>query len=199
VAQFTSSGAKNFTFKHSALGQYGELGLRLGLERTRSFAGYIALSAADRQRLVGAPPAGTALTWDDLAEVIDGRAARDGASAPTALPTPIATAYGLPEPDWSYEVGPVDDPMAGYTGPPVDTPWAGWQPDRSLVVTEALQHADLARLSTMFVGLPNLGVVRVEVDGATLSVHQELRCPVGTVEPGPPASRHSVRTTVTLA
>lgn len=198
VAQFTSSGAKNFTFKHSALGQYGELGLKLGLERSRSFAGYTALSAADRQRLVGAPPAGTALAWDDLGEVIDGRAARDGASTPTALPTPIATAYGLAAPDWSYEIGPVDDPMADYIGPPVDAPWAGWQPDRSLAVTEALQHADLARLSKMFVGLPNLGVVRVEVDGSTLSVHQELRCPVGSVEPGPPGSRHSVSTTVAL-
>lgn len=198
VAQFTSSGAKNFTFKHSALGQYGELGLRLGLERVRSFAGYTALSAADRQRLVGAPPAGTALAWDDLGEVIDGRAARDGASAPTALPTPIATAYGLPAPDWSYEIGPVDDPMADYTGPPVDAPWAGWQPDRSLATAEALQHADLARLSRMFVGLPNLGIVRVEVAGSTLSVHQELRCPVGSVEPGPPGSRHSVHTTVAL-
>lgn len=198
VAQFTSSGAKNFTFKHSALGQYGELGLRLGLERARSFAGYTALSAADRQRLVGAPPAGTALAWDDLGEVISGRSARDGASTPTALPTAVATAYGLPPPDWSYEIGPVDDPMADYTGPSVDAPWAGWQPDRSLAVTEALQHADLARLSKMFAGLPNLGVVRVEVDGSTLRVHQELRSPVGSVEPGPPGSRHSVSTTVTL-
>lgn len=198
IAQFTSSGAKNFTFKHSALGQYGELGLKLGLERTRAFAGYTALSAADRQRLVGAPPAGTALAWDDLGEVLDGRTARDGASTPTALPAPVATAYGLPPPEWSYEIGPVDDPMADFTGPPVDVPWSGWQPDRSLATTEALQHADLARLSKMFVGLPNLGIVWVEVAGSTLSVHQELRCPVGTVEPGPPGSRHSVNTTVAL-
>jgi hypothetical protein len=54
-------------------------------------------------------------------------------------------------------------------------------------------------MARMFVGLPQLAVVSFSVAGTALTVHHELRCPVGSVEPGPPgADRHVVRTEVAL-
>ena len=49
----------------------------------------------------------------------------------------------------------------------------------------ALQAADLERFARMFVGLPQLAVVTFSIAGSSVTVHQELRCPVGSVEPGP--------------
>lgn len=198
VAQLTSSGAKNFEFKHSALGQYGELALRLGLERSRAYTGYDQLSPADRQTMLGAPPAGSVLPWDDAGEVLLGRVVRDAVSEPTALPAAVAAAYGLAAPNWTYTIEPVDDPMATYAAPAIDAPWNGWDPTASLAVAAALQAADLERMSKMFVGLPNLGVVEFAVAAGSITVRQELRVPVGAAELAPPAARHQAKTAVTL-
>ena len=54
-----------------------------------------------------------------------GRVARDGVSKPTAIPTPVAEAYGLAAPGWTYTVEPVDDPMHDYAAQDVDRAVAG--------------------------------------------------------------------------
>lgn len=199
LAQLTASAAKNVEIKNTTISMFSELIMRLGLERARETAGYAALSAADKTKLLRPPPAGTVLAWDDTVDVLLGRIARDGAATPTAIPAAVATAYGLAAAGWTYRIEPVDDPMATFAAPTVDQPWAGWNPAKSLRMAEALQQADLERLARMFVGLPQLAVISFTLAGTRLTVNHELRCPVGHVEPGPPASdRHVLRTKVAL-
>jgi hypothetical protein len=112
------------------------------------------------------------------------------------MPTPVAEGYALPEPGWTYEIEPVDDPMRTYQAKTVDPPWPGWDPAKSLTMSEALQEADLERFARMFVGLPQLAVISFRLTGSSLTVFQELRCPVGSVEPSP--DLHVVDTEVVL-
>ena len=199
VAQLTASAAKNIEIKNAAISLFSELAMRLALERVRETSGFASLSNADRTKLLDAPPAATRLAWDDTVDVLLGRIAREGASTPTAMPTPVAEAYGLPAPGWTYVTEPVDDPMKTFAAPAVDPPWPGWDPAKSLRMTAALQEADLERFARVFVGLPQLAVVTFTIAGASVTVHHELRCPVGSIEPGSPATdRHVVRTEVTL-
>jgi hypothetical protein len=200
LAQFTSSAAKNLEAKNSAIGMFSELIMRLGIERIRPKSGFANLSAADRALLLAPLPPGTALAWDDAADVLSGRIARESETSPVTVATPVATAYGLAAPDWSYTVEPVDDPMHTYdAGLPLDEPWTGWDPVKSLRMATALQDADLERISRMFVGLPMVGLVRFAVSGPSVEVTQELRCAVGLVEPAPASARHVLRTRVVLS
>ena len=200
VAQLTASAAKNIEIKNAAISLFSELIMRLGLERGRETSGFASLSTIDRTKLLSAPPSGSVLAWDDTADVLLGRVARDGASSPTAIATPIAVAYGLAAPGWTYVVEPVDDSMAGFVASSVDTPWAGWDPAKSLRMAAALQEADLERFGRMFVGLPQMAVVSFSDSGNALTVHHELRCPVGSTEPGPVGTdRHVIATEVVLA
>ncbi len=200
LAQFTSSAAKNLEAKNSAIGMFSELIMRLGIERTRPKSGFASLSSADRALLLAPPPQGTSLAWDDAVDVLSGRVARESRSSPVTVATPVATAYGLAAPDWSYTVEPVDDPMHAYdAGLPLDGPWTGWDPTKSLRMATALQHADLERMSRMFVGLPMVGLVRFAVSGPSVVVTQELRCAVGHVEPAPASARHVLQTRVVLS
>ena len=197
AAQLTASAAKNVEVKNAAISLFSELAMRLGLERVRDVSGFASLSGADQTKLLSAPAAGSALAWDDARDVLLGRVARDGTSAPTAIPTPVAEAYGLAAPGWTYEVEPVDDPMHDYTdAQPVDPPWPGWDPAKSLTMTAALQDADLERIARMFAGLPQLAVISFELAGTSLTVRQELRCPVGSVEPA--TDTHVLKTEVAL-
>jgi hypothetical protein len=196
VAQLTASAAKNVEIKNAAIGLFSELIMRLGLERSRETSGFASLSAADRTKLLSAPPAGTSLAWDETVDVLLGRVAREGASKPTAIPTPVAEAYHLAAPAWSYTVAPVDDPMQDFQAATVDPPWAGWEPGKSLRMSAALQDADLERMGRMFVGLPQVAKVSFERAGPSLIVHHELRCPVGSVEPAD--ARHVLKTAVVL-
>ena len=66
-------------------------------------------------------------------------------------------------------------------------------PAKSLTMTEALQDADLERLARMFVGLGQFAVISFRVAGSSLTVIQELRCPVGSVEPSTEAPRAPLR------
>ena len=199
AVQFTASAAKNTEIKNAAISLFSELAMRLGLERGRDESGFAALSAGDQTRLLTAPAAGTALPWDDLTDVLLGRVAREGTSAPTVIATPVAEAYGLPTPNWTYRIEPVDDPMATYAAPTVDPPWEGWDPTKSLQMVKALQQADFDRFGRMFVGLPQFAVISFSLAGSSLTVTQELRCPVGSIEPAPAdPDRHVVRTEVTL-
>ena len=75
-------------------------------------------------------------------------------------------------------------------------PWPGWDPAKSLKMTAALQHADLERLARMFVGLGQFAVISFRLAGSSLTVIQELRCPVGSVEPS--AERHVLHSEVVL-
>ena len=122
--------------------------------------------------------------------------ARDGADTPTAIAKPVADAYGLAAPRWTYVAEPVDDPMADFAAAPIDAPWPGWDPAKSSQVTAALQAADLERFARVFVGLPQLAVVSFTIAGGSVTVHHELRCLVGKVEPA--ADRHIVTTAVEL-
>jgi hypothetical protein len=196
AAQLTASAAKNLEAKNTAISMFSELAMRLGLERVRDTSGFAALSNADRTKLLSAPAPGSTLAWDDARDVLLGRVARDAVSEPTAVPAPVAEAYGLAAPGWTYEVEPVDDPMTGYAAQAVDPPWPGWDPAKSLTMTPALQDADLERLARMFVGLGQFAVVSFRLAGGSLTVVQELRCPVGSVEPS--AERHVVHTEVAL-
>ena len=199
VAQLTASAAKNIEVKNAAISLFSELAMRLGLERVRETSGFASLSTADRTKLLDPPPAGARLAWDDTADVLLGRIAREGTSVPTAMPTPVAAAYGLATPGWTYAIEPVDDPMTTFEASPVDQPWPGWDPSKSLRMTAALQGADLERFARMFVGLPQLAVVTFTIAGPSLVVHHELRCPVGSEEPGPVATEpHVIRTAVRL-
>ena len=96
-----------------------------GWSASREFSGFASLSNADKTKLLSAPPPGAELPWDDTVDVLLGRVAREGASVPTAIATPVATAYGLAAPGWRYEVEPVDDPMADFAAAPVDAAVAG--------------------------------------------------------------------------
>jgi hypothetical protein len=196
AAQLTASAAKNLEVKNAAISIFSELAMRLGLERVRDTSGFASLTNADQTKLLSAPATGTALAWDDARDVLLGRVVRDGTSAPTAIPTPVAEAYGLATPGWTYEVEPVDDPMKDYHAQAVDPPWAGWDPAKALKMTAALQDADLERFARMFVGLPQFAIVTFKLTGSSLTVLQELRCPVGSVEPGPPD--HVIKTEVVL-
>ena len=199
VAQLTGSAAKNVEIKNAAISLFSELAMRLGLERVRETSGFASLSAADKTKLLSAPPTGSTLAWDDTVDVLLGRVAREGASEPTAMATPVAEAYGLPAPGWTYVVEPVDDPMATFSALPVDPPWDGWDPGKSLQMIQSLQEADLERFARVFVGLPQMAVVSFTIAGPSLTVHHELRCPVGSIEPGPPSTdRHVVKTEVSL-
>jgi hypothetical protein len=199
AAQLTASAAKNVEVKNAAISLFSELAMRLGLERVRDTSGFASLTSADQTKLLSAPAAGSALAWDDARDVLLGRVARDGTFAPTAIPTPVAEAYGLATPGWTYEIEPVDDPMETYAAKTVDPPWPGWDPAKSLKMTEALQDADLERVARMFAGLPQLAVISFRLTGSSLTVFQELRCPVGSDEPGPPPDdRHILKTEVVL-
>ena len=199
LAQFTSSAAKNLETKNSLIGMFSELIMRLGIERTRETSGYAALSQTDQDKLLAPPPAGSVLAWDETVDVLLGRPARARDETPAVLATPVASAYGLATPDWTYTVDPVDDPMRDYAASTVDLPWEGWDPQKSLTMTAALHDADLERISRMFVGLPMIGVVTFAASGGSVTATQELRCPVGRVEAGPGAARQVIRTAVTLA
>ncbi len=196
AAQLTASAAKNLEAKNTAISMFSELAMRLGLERVRETSGFAQLSNADKTKLLSAPAPGSTLAWDDARDVLLGRVARDGVSKPAAIPTPVAEAYGLAAPGWTYTVEPVDDPMHDYAAQDVDEPWPGWDPAKSLKMTAALQHADLERLARMFVGLGQFAVISFRLAGSSLTVIQELRCPVGSVEPS--AERHVLHSEVVL-
>ncbi|MGE5273970.1 MAG: hypothetical protein ACM3QU_09475 [Verrucomicrobiota bacterium] len=199
AAQLTASAAKNTEIKNAAISLFSELAMRLGLERVREESGFASLSSANQAKLLSPPPAGTTLPWDDLTDVLLGRVARDGVSAPTVLATPVAQAYGLPAPGWTYTVEPVDDSMSTFAAPAVDPPWDGWDPAKSLKMSGALQAADFERFARMFVGLPQLAVVTFRLAGSSLTVTQEIRCPAGSSETGPTAGdRHVLETEVAL-
>ena len=196
AAQLTASAAKNLEAKNTAISLFSELAMRLGLERVRDTSGFAQLTNADRTKLLSAPAAGSTLAWDDARDVLLGRVARDGGSAPTAIPTPVAEAYGLAAPGWTYEIEPVDDPMQSYAAQTVDPPWPGWDPAKSLQMAAALQDADLERFARMFVGLGQFAAISFRLAGSSLTVIQELRCPVGSVEPS--ADGHVLRSEVVL-
>ncbi len=199
LAQFTSSAAKNLEIKNTAIGLFSELIMRLGLERSRSTSGYATLSNTDRDKLLAPPPAGTVLAWDDTVDVLLGRVARERGSTPTTMASPVASAYALAQPGWTYTIDPVDDPMHDFPAAPVDPPWEGWDAQKSLTMTSALQQADIQRFSRMFVGLPHVGVVTFSITNGVLTAHQELRCPLGNIEPAPASARQVLRTKVALA
>lgn len=199
-AGITSSAAKNADAKTMALHLFGDLAMRLGIERTRRFAGFAALTPAQRAALAGPPPAGTVLPYDDLVDVLLGRVLRAGQETPALLSQEVATAYGLGAGDWRYEAEPVDDerlPPAGplltdMAGAPV--PWDGWDPSKSFAMLRALRASDLHRIGRVFDGLPQTSLL--SFGSGPLELHHVLLSPVGEDPAGP--LRHTTETSVEL-
>ena len=174
--------------------------MRLGLERARTIVGYrVALGGRPAEAAVAAAH------WHGAAVGRHGRrAARPGrarrpSSSPPPSPPPVADAYGLA-------------PPAGPTRSSRSTTRCGTSPrrrpstrrGRAGTPTKSLTMADGAaatptshRVGRMFVGLPQLGCRDVhDRRGRRVTVHQELRCPVGDAEPAP--GLHVLATTVVL-
>lgn len=200
AAQVTCSATKNADAKTMTLHLFGDLAMRLGIERARRFAGFAALTDAQRAAFAAPPPAGTVLPYDDMVDVLLGRVFRTAQESPAVLPAEVATAYGLGAPGWTYEVAPVDDerlPAPGelltdMTAAP--DPWPGWVPDRSFLMLRALRASDLHRIGRMFVGLPEISLLSFGT--APLTVRHDLVCPVGE-DPAAPG-RHRTETAVVL-
>jgi hypothetical protein len=202
-AQLTASAAQNAENKTMVLHLLGEFATKVGIERPRRFAGFAALSAAQRAALVTPPPAGTVLPYDDVVDIALGRVFRAGQEAPAVLSADAAAAYGLGDGDWHYEIDPVDDEELPATGSPLLTaiegapaPWTGWDPQKSYGMVGALRAADLHRIGRVWVGLPQVARLRFTT-GPPLTVQQDLSGPVGT-DPAVPV-RHHCDTQVTLS
>ena len=193
----TASAAKNVEIKNAAISLFSELAMRLGLERVRETSGFASLSNADRTKLLKAPPAGSALAWDDTVDVLLGRVARDGARyADRHRQAGRRRRTGSPRrdgPTWSSR-----STTRCATSPPHRSTHRGpgGIPPSRRRSTAALQAADLERFARVFVGLPQLAVVSFTIAGGSVTVHHELRCLVGKVEPA--ADRHIVTTAVEL-
>jgi hypothetical protein len=118
------------------------------------------------------------------------------------LSADVATAYGLGEGDWHYEIDPVDDEELPAAGPLLSAiagapaPWTGWDPQKSYDMVGALRAADLHRIGRVWVGLPQVAHVRFTT-GPPLAVMQRLSGPAGT-DPSVTV-RHNCDTQVTLS
>ena len=198
-AGVTSSAAKNADVKTMVLHLFGDLAMRLGLERHRRFVGFTTLGAGQRAALASPPPAGTVLPWDDLVDVMLGRVFRAGQGSPVVLSQEVAAAYGLGAGDWQYDVEPVDDErlpdpgelLTDITAAP--TPWPGWDPARSFTMLRALRAADLHRIGRVWDGLPQTSLLTFS---APLALQHVLISPVGEDVASP--VRHTTRTAVDL-
>ena len=183
AAQITSSAAKNADTKTLVLHLLGDFAMKLGIERERRFAGFSALTAAQRAQLASPPPAGATLPYDDLADVLLGRVFRAGQETPAVLSGEVADAYGFGGGDWHYSVTPVDDErmpapgalLTAMTGAPA--PWDGWDAAKSWSMVAGLRASDLHRMGRMYVGLPQISLI--EFTTGPLTVVHHLICPVG--------------------
>ena len=201
-AQFTSSAAKNADAKTMALHLFGELAMKVGIERARPFVGFAALSAGQQALLAAPPPGPVALPYDDVVDVSLGRVLRAGHEQPAVLTRDVATAYGLGSGDWQYIIEPVDDPamppagplLTAMTGAPA--PWTGWDPGKSYTMVGALRANDLHRIGRVFTGLPQVALVRFEA-GPPLLVEQRLIASGG--DDATAVTRHVSTTRVPLA
>jgi hypothetical protein len=201
AVQLTDSAAKNADAKTMALHLFGDLAMRLGLERTRRFVGFAALSAAQRAALAAPPPAGTVLAYDDMVDVLLGRVFRAGQETPAVLSGPIAAAYNLGAGDWRYDVEPVDDERLPGPGPlltditSAPVPWPGWDPGNSFLMLRALRASDLHRIGRMWDGLPQLAVLTFTAGPPALVQHR-LVSPSGEDPAG--TTRHTCATRAAL-
>ncbi|ONH60007.1 hypothetical protein CcI49_15010 [Frankia sp. CcI49] len=198
AAQITSSAARNAEVKTMVLHLFGDLAMRLGLERHRAFNGYANLGLPQRAQLA-TPPPGADLPYDEFTDVFLGRVFRAAQETPTVLSEEIADAYGLtpgPE-DWRFEVTPVDDEAMPGPGPlltdmtaaPSPAGWTSWDPARSYLMLKALRAGDLHRIGRMFVGLPQLSLL--EFEATPLEVRHLIVSPVGN-HPSPAARQQTV-------
>jgi len=161
AAQFTASAAKNADVLTMTLHLAGDVLLRVGLERTRTFAGFRNLPAAQRNKLVS-PPNG-ALPWDDVTDVLLGRVLRAGAEQPSVFSQEVATTYGFPAPDFTYRTEPFDDESLPTDASDLAAIQAvgglasgGWDPAVSYQIVRGLAASDRNRIGHIFFGLPQV-------------------------------------------
>jgi hypothetical protein len=184
AAGITSSSAKNAEPKTLALHLLGEFAMRVGIERSRRFVGFTALSAAQRAQLASPPGPAAVVPYDHMVDIMLGRVFRAGQESPTVLSAEVATAYGLGAGDWHYDIDPVDDetmPAPGslltdITSAPAP-PWPSWDPTKSYTMLKALRACDLHRIGRMFDGLPQISLL--EFTAGPLTVHHHVTTPVG--------------------
>jgi hypothetical protein len=199
-AQLTSSAAKNADAKTMALHLFGELAMKLGIERARGFAGFAALTAAQRSALASPPSTSAALPYDEVVDIALGRVFRAGQEAPAVLSQETAAAYGLGVGDWHYEIDPVDDQTMPAAGPiltaigSAPAPWTGWDPAKSYTTLGSLRAGDLHRIGRVLVGLPQVAVIRFTT-GPPVTVHHSIECAVGSAAS---SARQRTQTTVAL-
>ncbi len=125
------------------------------------------------------------LAWDDVVDVLLGRIAREGASEPTVMPdrrSPTRTGSPAPGMDVRGRAGRRPDGELRRADRRHAVERLG--PGQVAGMAAALQDADLERFARVFVGLPQLAVVTFTLAGSSLTVHQELRCPVGSIGAG---------------
>jgi hypothetical protein len=202
IAQLTASATQNAETKTVMMHLIGDMATKVGIERSRTYTGFSALTAAQRALLVSPPVAGAVLPYDDLADLALGRVFRAGQETPAVLSSDIAAAYGFGTGDWSYEIDPVDDEempapgalLTAMTGAPA--PWTGWDADKSHAMMGALRAGDLHRIGRVWTGLPQVAWVAFS-SGPPLVVQQRLTGPVG-VDPAV-VVRHHTDTSVTLS
>jgi hypothetical protein len=164
AAQTTTSASKNADMLTMTLHLLGELTMRLGIERARSYDGFRSLTAAQRSALASLPPAGSELPWDDVVDVLLGRVLREGTEQPSVFSHEVADAYGFTSPDFAYAIDPIDD--ESLPTDPADlaavqaigalpTP-AGWDPAVSYQIVRGLGASDRNRIGRVFCGLPQV-------------------------------------------
>ena len=158
--------------------------MRVGIERSRRFVGFNALSAAQRAQLASPPGPAAVVPYDHMVDIMLGRVFRAGQESPTVFSAEVATAYGFGAGDWHYDIDPVDDetmPAPGalltdITSAPAPA-WPSWDPTKSYTMLKALRACDLHRIGRMFDGLPQISLL--EFTAGPLTVHHHVTTPVG--------------------
>lgn len=187
MVQFVASAAKYAINLTLMLHLLGDALTKLGVVRTRSYHGFESLTDAQRDTLESPPPAGSALPYDDLVDVLLGRVLRQGHDTPAVLSAEVADSYGLGTPDWLYTIEHIDDetpPPAGNLFDAMNSvtgagfPWAGWDRAKSIAMVRALRASDLHRIGRVFVGLPQLARISFP-SMAPLRTRQELFVSIG--------------------
>jgi hypothetical protein len=163
AAQLTASAARNADMLTMTLHSLGDLMLKLGIERVRGYDGFNSLTAAQQNAFASPPTAGSALPWDDVVDVLLGRVFRDATEQPAVFSEEVAAAYGLTNPNFHYEIEPIDDESLPTNAADLAAVQAvaglaagGWDPDVSYQIVRGLAASDRNRIGRVFCGLPQV-------------------------------------------
>jgi hypothetical protein len=177
--QATASATKNADTKTYLLQITGEMQQRLALERPRTFWVYDNLAQNERTKLLQPPNA--TLPYDDVADILLGRVARDGTQPPQMFSDAVATAYQFPTADRTFTVQHLDDetPPTGQALIDLNTAtsngsWQGWDADKSYTMVRALRSSDLHRIGRVYMGLSQLARLTFTTSPSEITVEHRL-------------------------